>query len=298
MPFDIAQATGGTTSVQIPTDSEQSKAAEAKKRLEIALSHAQRFKEKAPRRTGIPLRKGFVRVRTAEDVAPRTPLSDLVGRGGRGMTVALQLYLGLVWVSSDHPYESGVSSRTWAQLFKLEDPVDKGSRRVNRALKALKEHGLVEVISNRGLPSTVFLLHESGDGRPYKTPSAALREDGNNEEDLYFKVPVELWLEGKIQSLTAPGLAMLLVLLEAGAGIPRKDRALGRDTWWSTDKFPSSFKISSSMRSRGTKELLELDLLDIARKPVSKRSEFFAPEQVRKIYRLKNEALVFPKDSD
>lgn len=263
--------------------------------LAASLYEVERLKSFAPRRLGIPLRKSFVRVIDPADAQAQTSLSSLVSRGGRGAAVPLKLYLGLVWVSSKQPFESGLSARTWARLLNLEDPSKNGARRVAKALKILEDQGLVQIERIRGEASRVVLLHETGTGIPYSVPSTALR-DKETQEDLYFKVPLTLWDSGKIQVLSTPALVMLLVLLEAGSGKNMPGSKRVRETWWATKAFPDNYRISSTMRSKGTQELESVGLLHISRAPVgaTRRTDLFTPERVRKMYRLQNESLETP----
>lgn len=265
--------------------------------LRASLKEVERLKNFAPKRLGIPLRKSFVRREEKDDSAAPTALSSLVSRGGRGAAVPLKLYLGLVWISSKDPFESGLTARTWARLLNLDDPNTNGARRIAKAMKILEEQRLVEVEQIRGEASRVVLLHETGTGETYSIPSSALRENANRAEDFYFKVPLKLWESGKIQALSTPGLVMLLLLLESGSGKPIKGSKNIRETWWTTKGFPDAYQVSSTMRAKGTRELHAADLLHISHAPViaTRRTEDFRPERVRKIYRLQNEAVDKPK---
>ena len=191
-------------------------------------------------------------------------------------------------------------ARKWAELLGLADPTAKGARRITHALQTLADNQLIRLDKVHGEATKVTLLDESGDGSAYELPSTAYSRHGL-KRDLYFKVSGKLWTSGDLQQLSASGLAMLLILLEEGGYRPSENpmKALhlfpkGRDIWFTTENFPARYGISASMRSRGTKELEEADLLETTRMPVGPPGVFlsFTTEKVRKVYTLHGNALV------
>jgi len=262
------------------------------KLLEGSKAAAKSLDSDSGRRKAIPLRKSFVRVEKGAESPP--PLAELVKRGGRGGGVIVKLYLAIVWRCSGGDFDTDISARTWAHLLGLEDPNVKGARRVAKAIKALEECKLISVSSRRGEPSVLTLLDESGDESPYALPSTAYTAK-KLRRDIYFKVPTALWTEGFIQRMSAPALTMLLILLAEQSGEANVGDTDGKDVWWSTERFPQQYFVSPSMRSRGTKDLIDLHLLYVHRAsvlpPGNKRN--FARERVRNVYRLQNQALVF-----
>lgn len=124
--------------------------------------------------------------------------------------------------------------------------------------------------------------------------------------DLYFKVSSKLWTSGEFQQLTAPGLAMLLILLEEGGFRPSESpflktvRPQGREVWFTTENFPARFGISAAMRSRGTKELEKAFLLSTKRRPVGPPGTLvsFTTEKLRKVYTLQGNAVVEDKETE
>jgi len=252
-----------------------------------ALAAAQEIDETSGRRNSTPVRKIFVRAASPD--APAPPLARLVQVGGRGGGVALKLYLALIWRCSGEPFETSKPHRAWATLLGLEDPEVKGARRIAAALKTLRELGLVTVRRVPAEPSVVGLLDESLDGSPYLLPSTEYarapkgdRGDARRARNLYFKVPSRLWLEGHIQSLETPGLAMLLILLAEQADGPSP-------VWFSVTAFPSRYRLSQKTRAAGTRELEVRGLLRLHREPVSDvpgRTSVFDRRRTRNLYSL------------
>lgn len=254
---------------------------------------AEEIAQSATRRVAIPIRKSFVR---SGEPKAAPPLSRLVSRGGRGGGLAVKLYIALIWRCSAEPYTTEISARKWAHLLALEDPNNKGARRIAKALKTLEELQLIGLAARRGDSSIISLKDESGDDLDYELPSTAFTK-GRADRDRYLKVPVKLWTDAYIQRLSAPALTMLLILLGEGSGNAEKGAKEGTEVWWSTDKFPSQYSISPAMRSRGTKDLIQDGLLYVRRQSVGPGNREFSRERVRNVYRLQNAALVY-KDQD
>lgn len=250
-------------------------------------------------RKAVPIRNSFVR---NDNPGEDAPLKKLVtGGGGRGAAVPVMLYVALIWKCAKEPFDVKLPARKWAELLGLPDPFGKGARRIANALQTLAALQLIKLEKVHGDASKVTLLDESGDGSEYGLPSTAYSR-GGLKRDLYFKVSTKLWTSGAFQQLNAPGLAMLLILLEAGGFKPSDNpftialrvEPLGRDVWFTTENFPARYGISASMRSRGTKELEEAHLLETKRRPVGPPGTrlSFTTEKLRKVYTLKGDAVV------
>ncbi len=280
----------GVTARRLPVSWEQILSALHDDRVRVpadALAAAQEIDDTSRRRNSTPVRKLFVRAASADDADP--PLARLVQVGGRGGGVALKLYLALIWRCSGEPFETSKPHRAWATLLGLEDPEGKGARRIASALKTLRELGLVTVRRVPAEPNVVGLLDESLDGSPYLLPSNEYARapkgdqgDAQRAHNLYFKVPSRLWLEGDIQSLETPGLAMLLILLAEQADGPNP-------VWFSTTAFPARYRLSQKTRAAGTRELELRGLVRVDRVPVSDvpgRTSVFDRRRTRNLYSL------------
>lgn len=251
-----------------------------------SLEAARALAESSDRRLEIPVRQAFVR-RTDPSMSP--PLARLVGRGGRGGAVPLKLYLALIWRCSAPPFTTAILARQWATLLGLDDPNTLGARRVTNALNILEREKLVSLERRRGDSTVITLLNETGrpPGAPYTLPSTAAALARNEEQkkaNRYFKIPLDLWTGGEVQAMSAPALAMLLVLLDGR----NKD---GRRTWWSTERFPALFDLSTAIRTKGTAELVARGLLDVRKELIADNPAFtFTRDRVRNTYELRGNA--------
>ncbi|CBQ74089.1 hypothetical protein AARI_pII00020 (plasmid) [Glutamicibacter arilaitensis Re117] len=247
--------------------------------------------EAAPARTNIPIRRAFVR---NGDGGSPAPLAEIVSRGGRGGAVAAKLYVALIWRCSAKPFNTSIAPRKWAALLGLSDPDRKGARRITNALNLLEDLKLVKLTRSRGDSSLITLLDESGDGSKYLPPSEASMI-GGKERDRYFKMPVTLWTDHRAyaQRMSSGALVMLFLLLDSGSGVPTT-LAEGTEQWWSVEIFQKWYAVSGPMRTRGTKELIEMGLLYVRKEavPSYKGQGSFAKERVRNVYRLQNAALI------
>lgn len=236
-----------------------------------SLAAARSLAEGSGPRKEIPVRRAFVNA-LENPKSGAAPLAQLVARGGRGGLVPLKLYLALIWRCAAEPFSTVISARKWAELLALPDPETLGARRIAKALDVLEDLELVTLTRRRGNSTRITLLDESGTGEPYTLPI------GRSGKYTYFKVPTQLWVEGYIQEMSASGLAMLLVLLEG------RNRG-GEPTWWSTNAFPSRYGLTSTVRSRGTSELVRYGLLSVNKRAVSDIADFRAL-RVRNTYQL------------
>jgi hypothetical protein len=249
-----------------------------------SLDAANLLASESGRREEIPLRRAFVRTDESDEMPP---LAQLVSAGGRGGAVPLKLYLALVWRCSAEPFETDILARQWATLLGLEEPNTLGARRVTRALDVLAGLKLVALQKRRGESTIVTLLEESGSNAAYTLPSTAYTRAPSAEaaaRHRYFKIPLELWTKGHIQSMSTAGIAMLLVLLA-------ERNVDGRRTWWSTERFPQLFNLSPTIRSQGTSELQARSLVHVRKESVTNSpSPTFRRERVRNTYKLIGDA--------
>ena len=146
----------------------------------------------------------------------------------------------------------------------------------------------------RGTSPTIHLLIESGQGLPYtQIPSTARFKAAPADQDLhnYFKLPIDLWLEGHVQAMSAKALAMLMVLSEGSQGVE------GREVWWSNSRFEERYGLSRATRSEGCRELFARRLAQIQRRPVATGPSSFAPERMRNVYELIGLPATMSRDS-
>ena len=250
--------------------------------FDLACRLAEEIDRGSGNRRGVPVRLAFAR--NLGGGAGGAPLARLVGLGGRGGEVPLKLYLALIWRSSREPFATLYPARKWAELLALPNPSTNGARRIKDALKTLAEHNLVNVEQRRGEPSVVTLLRDDGSKQAYSVPKGEKGTDGERQ-DIYFQIPAEMWTTGKLQRLSAAGLAMLMAVLSWNKR--------GQDVWWSTEMFPAQYGLSPATRARGTAELVEAGLLEVDRKLIPpKAGKGFTVDRVRNVYRAVNEAVL------
>lgn len=247
-------------------------------RIALSRKHAAEIHETSGRRVSAPIRSAFVRDLTGGQQP--TCLSRLVGMRGRGGEVPLKLLIALIWRSASPPFDTRISARKWAELLGLSDAAHLGARRVTDGFQTLAGLNLIDIEKRRGEASIITLLEESGTGAEYTLPKG--------RGDLYFHIPAQLWLTGKIQLLSAPAIGMLMAVL---AELDPKDPQ--RHVWWSTKVFPQRIGLSPSSRSRGTKELIEAGLLEVKRVPIPTTANrtSFSEERVRTLYIPTGDAL-------
>jgi hypothetical protein len=261
---------------------------------EAALAAADHIQATSRRRTtSTPVRKWFVRSFDGE----KPPLAKVYS-GGKSGTVAVKLYLALLWRSSSPPYTTDRAARGWATLLDLDDPDGLGSRRVRAALRSLSKANLVELETRPGLPPLVTVLDEGGEGVEYELPSTMFVKTSRGAEsaealrnpNLYFKIPSRLWTQGLMQALSGPGLIMLLILLA--------EQADSKAVWFSTEEFPARYYISPSTRTKGTKELQQYGLLNTVSQPLPRPGgSVFDPRRRRYLYRLSGHAVIEAADA-
>ncbi|NEK96610.1 hypothetical protein GCU67_20925 [Modestobacter muralis] len=221
---------------------------------------------------------------------------------GRGGDLRLKLLLSLLWVAGAPPYDVSYPARAWATLLDLREPERAGARRVSQALQWLDERRFIELEQQIGRPPRVTLLRETGFGEPYEPPGAinnrltqrlqgttgvqraALQEQREGER--YLQLPPTMWTQGWIQTLSAPGLAMLLVLLAESVGNP------DREVWLTPDLAQRRYGLSAATRSAGLRELVDFRAAKVKRRSVSR--DVFDYRRVRNVYRLDPAALAAP----
>jgi hypothetical protein len=214
----------------------------------------------------VPFGRGFIRRSDAQNPAP--PLTELM-RGGRGGEVRLKLYLCLVLLAVKSPYdiEQAIPGRSWAEALDVTDPDRNGARRINDALDWLAEHKLIVSERRRGAPGALRLLADNGSGSPYSRPTPG---------EGYVRLPLGLWSNGWIVSLSGAALTILIILL---------DMQGGRSTpvWSSPTQSKLRYDLSPDTWTKGVRELRTLDLVSVVRRP---QGDIFDFRRLRNAYRV------------
>lgn len=152
---------------------------------------------------------------------------------------ALQLYLLLLCIARQAPWDATLSARTWALALDRSRKSADGT--VSRSWAWLREKRLIETTRDHRRVSAVRLL-EDGSGKAYSRPS------GN-----YFIFPLDFFRDGWHQKLKLPGTAVLLI----GLHLSR------REPWFElrTERHGAWFGVSPDVLHRGLDELRDHGLL-------------------------------------
>lgn len=217
---------------------------------------------------GAPVRRSFFLRPKNEDLSPMGQLirSRVQKKGGGrgGPRTRLSILLTLLWVCAKHPYTTERPSSELAELIGCDcagsaAQQDKGAiDAVNLGLRDLEARGFVSL--DKGAPGKrrlITLLREDGSKSPYSIP------EGRDTES-YVRVPEGLWTTGLLADLSAPGIAMLLPILD----LYRQDRPANA---FPEDFVTERYGLSNSTRRRGLAELEGCGLVEVER--VKQREE-------------------------
>jgi len=252
----------------------------------VALEYAEDVASRVSKRP-VPVRNGFIE-RLDPAATGDAPLAVML-RGGQGGAVRLKLLLAMLWFAVGYPHETSYPARGWAGLLGLDEYETNGARRVTAAIGWLEANSLVRVVRQPGTPSQVFLLDERGTGDEYKLPFKALeakRDEGEavGRDGYYVTLPAEFFTRGWIAVLTAPAVAMLLVMV-----LEARYSGRTRGLWHSPAQALKRFGLSQDTRTAGLKELELYGIADRRTGPVS--PGVFDMKRRRNIYDLHLEQL-------
>lgn len=245
---------------------------------DTACHMAEAMRKDIPRRTAIPISRSFLSRRTADDEKPS--LAQIVAKSKRAGNVPLLLYLALTWRCSAGNFDTDKPAAAWARTLGLKDPQGQGARRIRNALGILAELKLITLDKRQqGHSPKITLLSSHGDGTPYQLPYDEYHEH-HDDSNSYFQIPIALWTSGIIQGLSTSAIAMLLILLAAGA----QNRAY----CFPGNVFEQRYAISPSTRTRGTRQLKQALLLETTPRPIHEGEDFgqFERQNIRLWYSL------------
>jgi hypothetical protein len=229
--------------------------------------------EKAKRSGNVQFPLSFV---LAPEGETHTPLSRLI-QGGRGGEVRLRLYLTIAMMATKRPYDINLvpNPSRWAELLAL--PPDTGPRRVSSNLKWLADddHPYIALERRPGRPAKIQLLDPGLSGARYVRPA---EQAGVSR---YLGVPFELWRNRWILSLSATGLALLLVLIEHQGGYGKQGRYVMRQR-------RERYGLSPDTWTLARKELENHNLLTVGRTPQGTEFDY---RRMRNTYWVDLEAL-------
>jgi len=253
----------------------------------VALEYAEDVARRVSSRD-VPVRNGFIE-RLDPTSSGDAPLAALL-RGGQGGAVRLKLLLSMLWFAVRWPHDTSYPARGWAALLGLDEYETNGARRISAAIDWLEANKLLRVVRKPGVPSRVFLLDERATGHAYELPFTALdsKKDAGEElgrDDYYITLPVDFFTRGWIAVLSAPAVAMLLVMV-LEARYSRKVKGM----WHSPKQAAERFGLSQDTRTAGLQELERYGVVVKRTMPVS--PAVFDMKRRRNIYDLHMEQLL------
>jgi hypothetical protein len=236
------------------------------------------------------IRHGFIRSDPqAVDTPAEAPPLALLLRATKGGAVRLRFYLAVLWQAGggDERHSVRWPARAWAELLDLPDPEGRGDRRIRDAIRVLENAGLLSANRRPGEPIELELRREDGIRVQYRHPGEVAREAKQAGEEVdrsewFVQLPPAFWTRGWAIVLSAPGLAMLLVMLVLTENGSREGE------WISPSQARSRFALSEDTWTRGVAELRRHGLLETRKKPVS---QDFGWRRVRNTYTLKTARL-------
>jgi hypothetical protein len=218
---------------------------------------------------------------STSDRALADPPLALLLRASKGGAVRLKFYLAVLWQAGggDQRHSVNWPARAWAALLDLPDPERRGDRRIRDAIRALEHAGLITANRKLGRPTQLVLRRDDASGSPYVHPGEAAHAKKDkgafDPGELYVQLPPGFWTRGWAIVLSAPGVAMLLVMLMLTKNAAKKG------IWINPAQARLRFGLSEDTWTRGVAELRFHGLVEIRKKPVS---EDFGWRRVRNTY--------------
>ncbi|WP_326567014.1 hypothetical protein VSH64_34950 [Amycolatopsis rhabdoformis] len=199
------------------------------------------YVRRSKRKQGVGIRKAFVQQGGRGRHARPGPLAKLVRNSDH---IALNAYLFARMLGSSDPWDVQLDSGVWVRALNLDDRHPTAARSlVSKALRRLEDDKLI-TRTRIGRKSVVSLKHESGNGDTYTQITG-------ERDDPYLQIPLCYWTNDWHRRLTLPGLAMLLIALDAE-----------RQFWLPADDVHKWYGVSASTANRGYADLEANGLLD------------------------------------
>lgn len=235
------------------------------------------------RRSTVQLTESFARVAASGAPSDRRPaLVELLNLG----EVPLKLYLTLIMMTAKPAAEGGprplhreTAPSHFAEMLGYDDlaegtkPPGSGTRRVQRAMNALEQHGYIELTKQSGHHPKIAVVHPAGQ---MVAP--------------YITLPIEFWKNGWIVALSARALAVYLALRLMAGGRKKQGEGLHVSPY---DR--SRFRLSDDTWQRGTKDLRTEGLLETRTGIVETRG---LRSRHRNVYYLNFDRVILDRPSD
>jgi hypothetical protein len=185
--------------------------------------------------------------------------------------------MAMLAVSPPFDIREPVPARSWAAGLGLDDPEQKGARRISDAIGWLAERKFLVTERRQGTPGSIRLLNQDLSGSPYIRPIDSGR---------YVQLPLGLWDQGWIVRLSGTALAMLIVLLDLQGG-----RA--QPQWISPSQARHRYDLSPDTWTKGLKELQALNLVAVSRRA---QGDVFDYKRMRNAYWVQEDMLRSPEN--
>lgn len=235
------------------------------------------------RRSTVQLTEGFARVPASGASSDGRPaLVELLNLG----EVSLKLYLTLIMMTAQPAEEGGprplhreTAPSHFAEMLGYDDlaegtkPPGTGTRRVQRAMNALEQHGYIELTKQSGHHPKIGVVHPAGQ---MVAP--------------YITLPIEFWKNGWITVLSARAVAVYVDLRLMTEGKKRQGEGVAVPPYER-----SRFRLSDDSWQRGTKDLKTQGLLETRTGMVETRG---LRSRHRNVYYLNFDRLLMDRPGD
>ncbi|MEV8357449.1 hypothetical protein AB0P30_11585 [Micrococcus luteus] len=228
-----------------------------------ALDHIQKAIDRAKRKSAVRLPTEFVRDRRAQN--PKPPLAQMLRGGGH----QLHTYLTILMKATKAPHETKVTTGELAAMLHPEGVTESGKRKIASEIKKLEgpRPPMLQVKREPGRVPAVLVLHPDGSGKGW---------DANRLSSPYITLPIELWANGWILTLTPRALGLFVVLRDLTHGRSASETA------WVDPIRKKQYGLSGDTWTRATNELKDAGLLTVTQKV----SSFYGEPRRRNIYTL------------
>lgn len=193
------------------------------------------------RRDAVPIRNSFVQQGRGKTTRPGPLATFVTSQDGRGL-LAYLLIRALV-SNGDRGWSCTYPSELWVRALGLGEHAEEDSARsaVSKVFSRLSRRSLVERSRTSKL-ATLTVLREDGSGDDYTHPGTV--------KEPHFKLPHAFWTEGHYNTLTLPGVAMLLISL-----------SLPNDFYLPFSKAKPWYGIGEETAQDGMRQLVDLGLI-------------------------------------
>lgn len=193
------------------------------------------------KRDAVPIRNRFVQQGRGKATRPGPLAAFVSSQDARGLRTYL-LIRALI-SSGDRGWSCTYPSQMWVRALALGEHAEEDSARsaVSKVFSRLIRRSLIER-SRANKLSSLTILREDGSGADYTHPGTV--------REAHFKLPHAFWTEGHYNTLTLPGIAVLLIAL-----------SLPNDFYLPFSKAKAWYGIGEETAQDGMRQLVDLGLI-------------------------------------